>query len=373
MVPVGVLTNPAVSATAKRVWAAYASFGSGWAPTGVRVAERAGVSLDTVQRTLPALVAARLLLSSPEQAPAAHGRTVAYEAQGQCVPFIKCPKALLADSTLTSATVMTYLALASFGNGSDSVYPARSKVATRAGIRMTACRDAIRRLRGLGWITCAGEVAPEKRAGNRSPVKRYLVNPEAANPPPGSRKRAPGEAANPPTEVDPLELDPFTQKTLLTRERETDTEESILPWRSSGAPLPEEKTKSAPEEQKMNRTLQSSEIHAAFLIWYEAYPVKQGRDRAEHAYRKVLKEKRTGMPDPVLFLLERSQALVAFMESERSGGCEPPWAPHPATWLSEGRWGDVHVSRQKVSAGSIGISVVPRSTTKEYWDVSGRI
>lgn len=76
-----------------------------------------------------------------------------------------------------------------------------------------------------------------------------------------------------------------------------------------------------------------------FLKWWEAYPRKVGKLRAEKCYALAVKElgKREGMR-PVDARARLLQAAQDYRT--RADQIKPEFVPHPATWLSQGRWDD---------------------------------
>lgn len=68
---------------------------------------------------------------------------------------------------------------------------------------------------------------------------------------------------------------------------------------------------------------------SGFASFWDTYPRKAGRRKAEAAYRRALER---GTEEEIL------DGLTAHLPSWR--GCEPRFIPHPATWLDQDRWLD---------------------------------
>ena len=76
-----------------------------------------------------------------------------------------------------------------------------------------------------------------------------------------------------------------------------------------------------------------------FLKWWEAYPRKVGKLRAEKCYALAVKQlgKREGMRS------NEAQARLLQAAKDfrlRAEKMQPEFVPHPATWLAQGRWDD---------------------------------
>ena len=86
------------------------------------------------------------------------------------------------------------------------------------------------------------------------------------------------------------------------------------------------------EEEDNGRELRDAQEQPAFEVFWDAYPRKVGKPKAESAFRKV------NPSGPVLEAM-----LVAIVTQKRSaqwtrdGG---EFIPHPATWLNQRRWED---------------------------------
>ena len=76
-----------------------------------------------------------------------------------------------------------------------------------------------------------------------------------------------------------------------------------------------------------------------FLKWWEAYPRKVGKLRAEKCYALAVKQlgkregTKTNEAHPRLLQAAKDFRL-------RAEKMQPEFVPHPATWLSQGRWDD---------------------------------
>jgi hypothetical protein len=84
-----------------------------------------------------------------------------------------------------------------------------------------------------------------------------------------------------------------------------------------------------------------------FKIFWEAYPRKEGKQKAEAAFAKV--------SEPVQVLLDAIEAQKKSAQWAKDGG---QFIPHPATWLNGKRWLDEVVmateTRKGVPMGGTG-------------------
>ena len=71
-----------------------------------------------------------------------------------------------------------------------------------------------------------------------------------------------------------------------------------------------------------------------FLIFWDAYPKKVGKQRALKAWKKLIKEKK--LPD-LACILDAIREQKTWTQWREEGG---KYIPHPATWLNDGRWDD---------------------------------
>jgi len=76
-----------------------------------------------------------------------------------------------------------------------------------------------------------------------------------------------------------------------------------------------------------------------FKDWYKQYPNKKGPDKAETAYRKVLKEKRATQ-------FELKKGLYRYIQHINATGLEKKYILMPATWLNQGHWKDEYDTEQ---------------------------
>ena len=72
-------------------------------------------------------------------------------------------------------------------------------------------------------------------------------------------------------------------------------------------------------------------IAEGFLAFWQAYPLKKGKDAAAKAFAKALT--RIEEPDPL-------SVILAGIERCQREWDDPKYIPHPATWLNQGRWAD---------------------------------
>lgn len=96
------------------------------------------------------------------------------------------------------------------------------------------------------------------------------------------------------------------------------------PTRAGAYPLP--RTPSATPAP--DATSQRRGEPVGFAEWYDAYPVHKGRKAAAAAYARALRSV------PANQLLDAARRLAA------DPTLDPAYAPHPATWLNQGRWDD---------------------------------
>lgn len=93
------------------------------------------------------------------------------------------------------------------------------------------------------------------------------------------------------------------------------------------------------EERNTKNEKERAPVKLAFDEWWRLYPKKVGRKAALRAWEKIPAEDRA----MALSVVERVSEIWGRASSERRQFC-----PHPATWLSGGRWEDdlVEVERQ---------------------------
>jgi len=91
----------------------------------------------------------------------------------------------------------------------------------------------------------------------------------------------------------------------------------------------------APEQSRTEQNT-LSEPDNSFDLFYSAYPIHEGRKRAEKAWKKVLKEG-NGTIQTIMKAIEQQRAHKERLRS--SGQFCPEW-PHPSTWLNDKRWED---------------------------------
>lgn len=73
------------------------------------------------------------------------------------------------------------------------------------------------------------------------------------------------------------------------------------------------------------------QVAEGFLAFWQAYPLKKGKDAAAKAFAKALT--RIEEPDPL-------SVILAGIERCQREWDDPKYIPHPATWLNQGRWAD---------------------------------
>ena len=81
-----------------------------------------------------------------------------------------------------------------------------------------------------------------------------------------------------------------------------------------------------------------SETPERFEEFWDAYDHKQGRKKAEAAYRAALKK--PGVTDDLL--ITAASSYVAFVKAE---GKHPTYTKHPTTWLNGEHWNDERTAR----------------------------
>lgn len=142
-----------------------------------------------------------------------------------------------------------------------------------------------------------------------------------------------------------------TQENASERPREetdTDTEQNILapkgacPPKADALPLLEAE---APSEAPPSKPRD-------FDVWWQAYPSKVGKLKAEPAFRTAVQRIRKDGRDPLPVMLE---GLARAMESARWN--DPTYTkPNPTTWLNRGGWDDDYGPPLKAPSSGAGIS-----------------
>lgn len=100
------------------------------------------------------------------------------------------------------------------------------------------------------------------------------------------------------------------------------------PDRSQSEPEPDTTEAKAPV---VSTRPKKRDIAEGFLAFWQAYPLKKGKDAAAKAFAKALT--RIEEPDPLSIIL-------AGIERCQREWDDPKYIPHPATWLNQGRWAD---------------------------------
>jgi hypothetical protein len=143
----------------------------------------------------------------------------------------------------------------------------------------------------------------------------------------------------PPADVHPTSDggDPHLSQTDRTRTPEREPLNKSRSLRSLDGPAPEPSDDgalfAAPEEHRQQFAL---DVSSSFKRWWAAYPRRVGKQAAQKAFEKAVREH--GL-DPVMAGLI---AQRGFLESEHRRG----FCPHPTTWLNQGRFMDeVHEVR----------------------------
>ena len=104
----------------------------------------------------------------------------------------------------------------------------------------------------------------------------------------------------------------------------------------------EEENENENEIEKENK-VENECIKADFALFWEAYPRKEGIQKAEEAFAKVVV--------PVQDLLDAIAAQKKSKQWLKDGGL---YIPHPAKWLEERRWMDQMVGTPCGATGALG-------------------
>lgn len=95
----------------------------------------------------------------------------------------------------------------------------------------------------------------------------------------------------------------------------------------------------------------TDDTRLAFERWWHAYPRKVGKGAALKRWRAMSRQQRAAA----------SEALPRHVEHWRVSRTEVQFIPHPATWLSQGRWDDVLITEQRhPSAPSVALYAAER-------------
>lgn len=106
------------------------------------------------------------------------------------------------------------------------------------------------------------------------------------------------------------------------------------------------KNNKTPEDQENTTRDARDLVDAAFADWYSKYPRKAARAAALKSYRAAAKK--LG-PDYAQIL---DRALGEFSEQMRAEGRDITKIAHPATWLNQERWTDVHSGVQRAQTAA---------------------
>ena len=105
-----------------------------------------------------------------------------------------------------------------------------------------------------------------------------------------------------------------------------------------------EKEKEKENENEIEREKENECIKADFALFWEAYPRKEGMQKAEEAFADVVV--------PVQDLLDAIEAQKKSPQWKKDNGI---FIPHPAKWLAEKRWMDQTVMGvPKGACGELG-------------------
>jgi hypothetical protein len=107
----------------------------------------------------------------------------------------------------------------------------------------------------------------------------------------------------------------------------------------SWAPLQEQRASTESNENTLAHASVSTtdDARLSFEHWWGAYPRKVGKGAALKRWRAMSRQQRTAAAD----------ALPRHVEHWRLSRTEVQFIPHPATWLSQGRWDDVLITEQR--------------------------
>jgi hypothetical protein len=101
-------------------------------------------------------------------------------------------------------------------------------------------------------------------------------------------------------------------------------------------------------KERMNFTLPAALVCSEFDKWWEQYPVKKSKQKAQEAFSKALKG---GTSFDFIFM-----ALLAQMTEKRlleaSGAFSPAW-PHPTSWLNQKRWEDSVQTEEQIKTQAL--------------------
>lgn len=112
---------------------------------------------------------------------------------------------------------------------------------------------------------------------------------------------------------------------------------------ANGKQTASEGEKENEEEKELEIEIENECIKADFALFWEAYPRKEGIQKAEEAFAKVVV--------PVEDLLDAIAAQKKSKQWQKDGGL---YIPHPAKWLEEKRWMDQMVGNPCGATGDLG-------------------
>jgi hypothetical protein len=131
-------------------------------------------------------------------------------------------------------------------------------------------------------------------------------------------------------------------------EQVSETVETVENRAGNGRKVSDKRSKNDPIEDHVEDHLEEHSLaHASvsttddtrlsFEHWWGAYPRKVGKGAALKRWRSMSRQQRAAAVD----------ALPRHVEHWRVSRTDVQFIPHPATWLSQGRWDDVLITEQR--------------------------
>ena len=115
----------------------------------------------------------------------------------------------------------------------------------------------------------------------------------------------------------------------LSKQSGSKTEANASNCKQTESEKEREKENEKENEKEVEREKENECIKADFALFWEAYPRKEGKLKAEEAFAKVVV--------PVQDLLDAIEAQKKSPQWKKENGL---FIPHPAKWLEEKRWLD---------------------------------
>jgi hypothetical protein len=207
-----------------------------------------------------------------------------------------------------TAALVVFIALHRWIDADKECHPSVGSIAREAGISEATVRRGLKLLEDIGAITSEPRWTDD---GDRTSNLYHLRYVEPAS----NRDTTPSQDCDhPPSQI---RQDPPSQ---ICEGKKIHVE---------GEPV---------EEELAHASVSTTDdARLSFEHWWSAYPRKVGKGAALKRWKAISRQQRADAVD----------ALPRHVEHWRLSRTEVQFIPHPATWLSQGRWDDVLITEQR--------------------------